>query len=62
MSSNLREACIDLVARELSRPGPRELWTQRWREKRPEAEEKINAMSNLELLDILNEAFHYGFE
>ena len=58
---NLRSRCVDYVARELARPLVKpnegwEAWPARAKEMRSKAEAKINEMSNLELLDLIEQA------
>lgn len=57
---NLKGRCVEAVARELARPkfrGNAELryaeWFETVRAQYPAAAEKINAMSNMELLDLV---------
>lgn len=57
-ASSLRQQCIRAVAREIARPrvvkeGGWQAWPNETEKAIPEAEAKINAMSNLELLDII---------
>ncbi|QJD54345.1 hypothetical protein [Aminobacter phage Erebus] len=60
---DLRKICVNKVAREIARPRVQHnegwrAWPAKTREAIPEAEEKINAMTNLELLDVIAEALN----
>lgn len=57
---NLKGSCVDFVARELARPvyASREAkgdtaWFQAIDDSRPAAIDKINGMTNMELLDLM---------
>lgn len=57
---NLKRSCVNFVARELARPvyASREArgdaaWFQAIDDSRPSAVEKINGMTNMELLDLM---------
>lgn len=59
--ADFRKICVNNVAREIARPRVQgtdgwHAWPEKTREAISEAEEKINAMTNLELLDVIAEA------
>jgi hypothetical protein len=67
----LKSRCIDHVAREIARPRvqksrrtdirPMEEWAEMQKAAEPEAVEKINGMSNMELLDLVSEVVGMGY-
>ena len=56
--TKFKDAAVHLVAREIARPRVRSgdgwrAWPEETRKAQSEAEEKINAMTNLELLEVI---------
>ena len=59
MSDRLIDNCVHYVARDLARGRVKkdagyQAWPEETRKAKPEAKEKINAMTNMELLDLIS--------